>query len=65
MNKIEIFKDKLIEFIKEADAYGIEIQPYAERIEENGDIVEAGIALMSSDSVAVIRTYKNDILVGN
>lgn len=65
MKKTEIYKDKLIEFIKEANANGIEIQPYAERIEETGDIVEAGIALMSYDSVAVIRTYRNDVLVGN
>ena len=60
MKKIEIYKDKMIELIKEANANGIEIQPYAERIEETGDVIEAGIALLAEDDTVVIRTYRDN-----
>lgn len=65
MKKVEIYKDRFIKLIKEVNANGIEIQPYAERIEETGEVLEAGIALLEDDSFVVIRTYRNDILVGN
>ena len=60
MKEVETYKDKLIELIKEANADGIEIQPYAERIEESGEVLEAGIVLIGKDTFVEIRTYRND-----
>ena len=62
MEKLETYKDRLSVLIKEAYEDGVEIQPYAERSVETGDVVEAGMALICGKDIVEIVTYVNEMV---